>query len=151
MSKNLVKIISTFFYFGFFPVAPGTFGSIGGLLIYFLTLPSQTAYFTATLIILIMGFMVCAKAEKVFAIQDPPQVVIDEVAGMLISLMFLPKSLPIIICAFILFRGFDTVKIWPAEQSEKVPLGIGIMLDDIVAGIYANLAIQLALFVISIR
>ncbi len=151
MSKKIIRIISTFFGFGYFPFAPGTFGSVGGLLIYLLVAQSQALYQIATALILILGFAVCLKAEKVFQMQDPPQVVIDEVAGMLISLMFLPKTWPVILCAFILFRGFDTIKIWPTDKLEKVPHGAGIMLDDVMAGVYTNIALQLSLLVISQR
>ncbi len=102
-------------------------------------------YLLMTALILMLGLIVCREAEKIFAINDPPQVVIDEAAGMLVSLLFLPNSPAVIICAFILFRGFDTIKIWPIEKLEKVPFGIGIMLDDIMAGIYTNICLQVAL------
>ncbi len=118
-------------------------------MIYLLVCNLTWLYLAATIFILILGFFACLKAKEVFNLEDPPEVVIDEVVGMLISLMFLPKTLPVIICAFILFRGFDTIKIWPTERLEKVPYGAGIMLDDIMAGIYANLSLQIALFLLS--
>jgi Phosphatidylglycerophosphatase A and related proteins len=147
MSKELNRIILHILGFGYFPYAPGTAGSVGGLLIYFWFYVAD-GFLITTIPFLILGFIVCSKAENVFAVKDPSQVVIDEVAGMLISLLFLPKTWPIIICAFVLFRGFDTIKIWPTDVAEKAPNGVGIMLDDIVAGIYANLSIQLALILI---
>lgn len=148
MSKKLIKIISTFFGAGTLAYAPGTFGSLGGLLVYFFFINFSTAYFAITILILILGFVVCFEAEKVFAIKDPPQVVIDEVAGMLISLLFLPKTLPVVVCAFILFRGLDTIKPWPIGKLEKAPFGAGIMLDDIAAAIYTNILLRLALILI---
>ncbi len=82
--------------------------------------------------------------EKQFG-DDPSIVVIDEVVGMWISLLFLPKTLLVATLAFLLFRAHDIVKIPPARQLEAVPNGFGIMLDDVVAGIYANISLRMVL------
>ncbi|MDP2939363.1 MAG: phosphatidylglycerophosphatase A [Candidatus Omnitrophota bacterium] len=145
MSKKLFKLISTFFYLGCFPFIPGTMGSFAGVLVYLFVADFLTAYAVMTIYILILGFAVCSQAEKLFERNDPPEVVIDEVCGMLIALFSLPKTWPIIFCAFFLFRGFDTIKPWPIDKLEKVPFGAGIMLDDIMAGVYTNLVMRIAL------
>jgi len=150
VSEKLIKICATFFGLGYLPYAPGTFGSAAGLLVYLWVINFLPLYLLMTALILILGLVVCQEAEKIFAIKDPPQVVIDEVAGMLIALLFLPVSFPVVFCAFVLFRGFDTVKIWPIDKLEKVPFGIGIMLDDIMAGIYTNLVMRIALMLVGI-
>lgn len=76
---------------------------------------------------------------------DPSIVVIDEIVGMWIALLFVPKTLPAVVVAFVAFRVFDIIKPFPAARLEAVPDGWGIMLDDVVAGIYANIATHLIL------
>ncbi|MFZ5801294.1 MAG: phosphatidylglycerophosphatase A [Candidatus Omnitrophota bacterium] len=148
MAERLSRLLATFFYAGYFPLAPGTFASLVGLLIFIWLRPWPGVYLAATLIITAIGFMTCGQAEKSFLHHDPPQVVIDEVAGVLLALYLFPFKLPLAVLAFLIFRGLDMVKPAPADQMQSLPGSLGIMLDDIVAGLYTFLVFQLAFRVI---
>ncbi|MBI3189543.1 MAG: phosphatidylglycerophosphatase A [Ignavibacteriales bacterium] len=144
----LTRFIATGFFSGYSPFAPGTAGSFIGLLLYFI--PGFEHTLTLSIIItftFVLGTFVSSKMEKQFG-DDPSIVVIDEVVGMWISLLFLPKTLLVAVLAFFLFRAHDIVKIPPARQLEAVPNGFGIMLDDVVAGIYANVSVKVSLVVL---
>jgi len=131
---------------GYAPVAPGTAGSIVGLLLYYLlaTLP-PARYCAVTGIIIMLAIGLAGKAEKFLGAHDPPQVVIDEIAGQLIALAVLPVHWTYILAGFLLFRFFDITKPWPAGAIDRdIRGGAGIVLDDVVAGLYANFVLQLA-------
>lgn len=143
--KNIIKLIASLFYLGYFPVAPGTVASFAGVVLYLLFANNLAIYLFVTAIFLILGFVVSGKAEEIFAKKDARQIVIDEVSGMLISLLFLPRRPVIIILAFLVFRLFDILKPPPIRRLEAIRGGAGVMLDDILAGIYTNLIFRLAL------
>ena len=145
-SDKLVKIFSSFFGLGYAPFFPGTFGSMGGLAVYFLVYKSTAANILVTVFILILGFLVCARAENVFNQHDPKYVVIDEVCGMLIGLLSLPFSLQNIIIGFFLFRLLDTLKPYPICIFQRMRGSLGIMGDDILAGIFTNLLLHLVAY-----
>lgn len=146
MSDKMMKLLSTFFYVGYSPAAPGTMASLAGMLIALLFRNNAILYILITIIAVIIGFMSCERIEKILGKKDPSEVVIDEVAGILISGLFLPlNSWPVIITVFFLFRAFDMFKIYPVNKFEEIAGGTGIMMDDIVAGIYTNIVMQLAL------
>ncbi|MGH9971611.1 MAG: phosphatidylglycerophosphatase A family protein [Pyrinomonadaceae bacterium] len=154
---------------GYLPLAPGTFGSLIGVGLYvllrwaFMTLLwslaarnrlnlVQIAYAIVTLELVAIFFIACAgtwaatRAEKLSGSKDPGKVVIDEVAGQLVALTAMPlevESWWTIILAFVLFRFFDIVKPYPARRLESLPGGLGIMADDLVAGVYAALVVAL--------
>lgn len=151
MSKSLVKFISTFFYVGFFPLIPGTTGSIAGLVIYFLVKNNLSAYCLALAGLLTLGFLTSGRQERLMQKKDPPCVVIDEVCGMLASLLFVPYSVKLVIIAFFVFRVLDTLKPFPVARLERMRGSPGIMLDDIAAGIYTNMILQVALIFASFR
>lgn len=144
MADRLSRILATFFGAGYFPVAPGTFASCVGLLLFLFLRDFPVVYLLVTLAITVLGFVTCGRAEKSFSRHDPPQVVIDEVAGMLIALFLFPFKLPLVILAFFIFRFLDMVKPPPADEMQRLPGSAGIMLDDIVAGLYTLLVFQLA-------
>jgi len=104
-----------------------------------------------TLTLIILGFLVSGRAEKIFNKKDARCIVIDEVSGMLLALIFIPYDIKLLILAFILFRILDTLKPYPAGRLENLPASIGIMGDDIVAGLYANVILQVVLRLISFR
>lgn len=158
--------VATGFYSGYIPWASGTFGSLVGVLIYaipgfdnpFVLYPLIVGgfvlgAFVSDQVALFQGHKLTKTAEFAKAkfqgdgheTPDPSIVVIDEIIGMLISLAFVEKSLIAVAIAFFAFRFFDIVKPFPARQCERIPNGWGIMLDDVVAGIYANIATHLAL------
>lgn len=144
MTDRIIKLISTIFYLGYLPI-PGTVGSFAALLIYFLIRINNSVYLIVLSVFLILGFLFCGKAEKVFNQKDSRKIIIDEVCGMLLALFLLPAKLPIIVIAFFLFRALDTIKPPPINKLQELPGSLGIMIDDILAGIYTNLMIQLAL------
>lgn len=150
MQKIAVKVLATFLYVGYLPFIPGTFGSIAGvLLFYFLKGKVFISIFTLSLTIL--GFLVAGKAEKIFNKKDARCIVIDEVCGMLLSLIFLPPDIKLVIFAFFVFRILDALKPYPAGGFHNLRGSLGIMSDDIVAGLYTNLILQAVLRLPSFR
>ena len=144
LTRKLVLGLATGGYVGYIPVAPGTFGSLLGVaaygLISFLPMPA--------VFILMAGFTLGAiwishQAESALEVEDPKQVVIDEIIGMMVALAALP-ALPIVwIAGFFLFRFFDILKPFPISYLEKrCPGGLGIVIDDVVAGILANILLR---------
>lgn len=151
MVKFITKILSTFFYIGYLPLIPGTFGSLAGIFLIYLVKVYALNYVLLTLAIIVVGFSVCGQAEKVMHKNDPRCVVIDEVSGMLLSLVFIPYDIKLVIIAFILFRILDTLKPYPAGRLERLKGSIGIMSDDLVAGLYTNLILQVVIRVTSFK
>ena len=151
MQKFIVKILSTFFYVGYLPLIPGTFGSLAGVFLIYLINAYALNYVLFTLVIIIIGFLVCGQAEKAMRKNDPRCVVIDEVSGMLLSLIFIPYDIRLVIVAFLLFRVLDTLKPYPAGRLERLKGSIGIMSDDLIAGLYTNLILQVVLRVTSFK
>ncbi len=143
MRDFITKIVSTFFYTGYLPFIPGTFGSLAGLGVFFFVKNNIFIYLAAILIFAVLGFIFCAPAEKLFNKRDPKYVVIDEVVGILLTFLFLPYyDLKIYVIGFLLFRLLDTLKPNPAGWLQRLDGSKGIMGDDIVAALYANAILQ---------
>jgi len=141
-SRIPALLLSTALGVGYIPVAPGTFGSAAGLLLWAL-LPSSPAAQGATIVgLFIVGSWSGGVAEQHFGRPDPGQVVIDEVMGMLITLFLNPVGWAGAALAFLLFRAADIAKPYPANRLERLPGGVGVMADDAMAAIYANLALR---------
>lgn len=138
-----VLILSTLFGVGYVPALAGTAGSVVGVIFLFF-FKSDLSFFVFTLLVLFISFPLSTRSEKIFGEKDCKKIVIDDFAGMLISLIFLPKTTGFVISAFILFRIFDFFKIYPANKIEKLRGGIGIVGDDLVAGVYTSLILQTA-------
>jgi phosphatidylglycerophosphatase A len=151
MPKSLARLISTFFYVGYFPLIPGTAGSLAGLLIYFSVKNNLLTYILILSALLISGFLACGRVEELFKKKDPSNVVIDEVCGMLLSLLFLPYDIKLVILAFIIFRILDTLKPCPIGRLERLKGSLGIMGDDIAAGIYTNIVLQAVVMLTSFK
>ena len=135
-------IIATCAPFGYSPVAPGTVGSGVGLAVFYgvRQLNASAAIELVILLLLIaIGIWSATEAERHFGGIDPGQVVIDEVIGMLITLAFIPVGLAGAVVGFFVFRVLDIVKPWPARRLERLPGGMGIVFDDVMAGIYGNI------------
>jgi phosphatidylglycerophosphatase A len=133
---------------GFSPVAPGTFGSLAALPICLLisSMPIAPALIFVAALIMFSTWIAHA-AEKLAAQKDPKQVVVDEICGMALALFALPFTPFFILGGFALFRVFDILKPFPIRWvDKKVPGGLGIMLDDIIAGIFANGALRLVVY-----
>ena len=138
--------LATGAYTGFFPIAPGTVGSALGILIDrgLRATGSELVYGIAIIALSVAGVMASQVAEKHFARKDPSHVVVDEVAGMLVSLYLIPVSWIGLAVGFLLFRLLDIVKPFPCRRAEKLRGGLGIMADDLIAGVYVNLLLRLA-------
>lgn len=145
MFNKISELLATFFYVGFLPGAPGSIATIlGGLLAYALA-SNIGLYIAVTVLVTVAGFLVSGRAEKVMGKKDPGSIVIDEVAGVMIAFFLLPTTLPIFWIVFFLFRAFDMFKIYPGNKFEGLGGSAGIMLDDIIAGVYTNIVMHLAL------
>ena len=142
---RLAVFIASFGYCGYFPIAPGTVGSAAGLVVYLLVWWTQSRAVEVCLIVLLFaaGVRAGTAAERYFGGIDPGPVVIDEVAGMLITLAFIPVGWSGALAGFFIFRVFDVIKPWPAGRLESLHGGLGMMADDVMAAIYANLALRL--------
>jgi len=141
-----VRWVTTFFGVGFMPLVPGTWGSIAGICV-FVILPGAGFWRPAVCAgITLIGLILAGSAEGVFGKKDPQYVVIDEVAGMMLSLLWLPVyNMKVLFLAFLLFRALDTVKPFPCRWIQDRHGAAGIMGDDIAAGVYANLILQIVL------
>jgi phosphatidylglycerophosphatase A len=150
--KRLLIIIATFFYVGRIPVAPGTFTSLATMLLMYYVEPYRNApvyiHLLLICVVFVVGIPASRYSEKYFGKKDPGQCTIDEVAGQMIALLFVPPTLKLYIAGFVLFRIFDILKPFPIRALEKPPHGVGIMLDDVAAGLYALGAIHLGMFII---
>ena len=143
MRERRVRILATFFGTGYLPLAPGSWGALAGLLIYASFLRDNLfLHIFLLLIVTFLGFRVCAPAEKIFKKKDAGVIVIDEVAGILLSLLFIPSKTLYIFLAYFLFRLFDTIKPPPTDRIEELSGSYGIMFDDLIAGLYANICLH---------
>jgi phosphatidylglycerophosphatase A len=125
-------------------VASGTVGSLVTLIALWL-IPFTTLALLVTLaVVTLVGIWAGSRVERAIDAKDPGIIVIDEVAGMMVSVLFVPRTIPVLVTAFLLFRLFDIWKPFPARQLQELHGGLGVMLDDLIAGAYA-----LALIVIS--
>ena len=142
---RLAVLLATAGYSGYFPIAPGTVGSAVGLLVYLLVWWTASPAVEIALIVGLFAAGVWAGtvAERYFGGIDPGPVVIDEVVGMLITLAFIPVGISGAIAGFVLFRVFDVIKPFPAARFERLHGGLGVMADDAMAAIYANLSLRL--------
>ena len=136
--------LGTGFYSGYCPVAPGTAGTLVGIGLFWcfskFTLP---LYLITILAFIFLSVWIADGAEKIFQKKDAPCIVIDEISGLLITMTLIPWSWPNVGLGFFLFRFFDILKPFPARWVEKkLPGGWGVVLDDIVAGVYANIVLQ---------
>jgi len=147
---RLAVFLATAGYCGYFPIAPGTVGSAAGLVVYLIVWWTQSPIVEVALIAATFaaGTWAATHAERFFGGIDPGPVVIDEVLGMLVTLAFLPVGWSGALAGFFLFRVFDIIKPYPANRLEKFHGGFGIMADDAMAGIYANLALRLLMWVL---
>lgn len=142
----LVKAVSSVFFVGYLPLVPGTFGSLAAVGLFYALVPiSGVLYFLVVLDIIILGLMTSGRMEKLLNKKDPGCIVIDEVAGMLLALSSLPCNFRIVFLAFLIFRILDTLKPYPAARLQNRHGSIGVMGDDLVAGIYTNIVMQVIL------
>lgn len=147
--QHLIRLIASGFYTGYFPIVPGTIGTIPAWFIaWFLLGPSGIVLIIATVVTFLLSVWFSSKAEPILG-HDSKKIVIDEWAGMFLSVVFLPYRLDVYIAAFIFFRFYDVIKPFPAGYSERYPRGWGVTLDDAFAGVYANLTCWVCIFALT--
>ena len=147
---RLAFAIATVFKAGYIPIAPGTVGSIIGLLVFWLIkdYTSFTIEMFVAAALFFAGVWASTIVEQVLERHDPGVVIVDEVVGMLVALMLLPPTITVMFLAFFLFRFFDIVKPYPARWCEQLSRGWGIMMDDVVAGLYVNVLLHITLWIV---
>ncbi|MEW5895099.1 MAG: phosphatidylglycerophosphatase A [Candidatus Omnitrophota bacterium] len=144
MNDSLVKMISTFFYIGRWPAGPGTVASLAGAILAVIFHHNPLVYALVFAVITWAGFKTCGRMEEIEGRKDPGCIVIDEVSGIMIAFFALPLNWAAFWTAFFLFRAFDMFKIYPVGKFEEMGGAKGVMMDDIVAGIYTFVIMQTA-------
>jgi phosphatidylglycerophosphatase A len=122
---------------GWAPVAPGTVASALTAVVLWIVPFSRAGLVVGFVAVAVIGTWAAQHAERALGAKDPGAIVIDEVAGMTLAVLLLPLTPPVLALAFLLFRLFDIVKPTPARQAQALPGGVGVMVDDLVAGLYA--------------
>ena len=150
---RLAVFLATAGYSGYFPIAPGTVGSAVGVLVYGALRWVQSPASPVTEVLLIFALFAAGVwagtiAERYFGGIDPGPIVLDEVVGMLITLAFIPAGPSGVLVGFVLFRIFDVIKPFPARRLEALHGGLGVMADDAMAAVYANVSLRLLMAVL---
>jgi phosphatidylglycerophosphatase A len=148
MRQRISIAIASVLHIGFIPGAPGTYASIATTLAFLLVFCISwrivpELHLSAVCLITLIGVFASSEASRSSGIEDPSFVVIDEVAGQLLAFLFLPVNALNLILGFLAFRCFDIWKPFPIRKLEPLGKGVGIMADDLLAGVYANLVLQL--------
>jgi phosphatidylglycerophosphatase A len=130
-------MLASAFGAGYSPVASGTVGSFVTVVAIWLLPLTPLRIAVALVVVVLVGIWAGSRVERVLGKKDPGVIVIDEVAGMLLSVILLPRTIPVLITAFLLFRLFDIWKPFPARESQALTGGMGVMVDDLIAGVYA--------------
>jgi len=152
--EKIIILCSTGFYTGYFPFAPATFSTLTlGIIVYLLvSLLPPLFYGMLTLIICAVAVWLSGRAEHIFQEKDCRHIVIDELAGFLVTMFLIPRGLVYLASGFILFRLFDIIKPPPANFfNQRKKGGLDVVLDDLIAGVYANLVLQAVRYYLSIR
>jgi phosphatidylglycerophosphatase A len=151
MKLRAAKILSTCFGIGYFPVAPGTVTSVVAVICYFFIPVLHNAVILLALVLLCSGAGIWAGGmmEEHYG-EDPSIVTIDELAGQWLALVFLPEGIVPIVLSLLCFRFFDIAKPGPVDAAQRLPGGWGIMVDDLLAGFFANLSVWALLLLLSL-
>ncbi len=157
MKSKIAILTSTLLGLGFIPFAPGTFGTLATAICYFFVMKKYSyqipdvwinlSILSVAILLFFLGVIISSIAEKRLG-HDSGKIVIDEAVGYLISIVFLPSVVVgrlwlVVIYTFVLFRVFDIAKPWPINKSQNIKSGWGIMIDDVIAGVYANILAQI--------
>jgi phosphatidylglycerophosphatase A len=147
--RRIILFLATGAGAGYIPRAPGTAGTLVAIPLSLLL--NRVAGHSLALALLTLaaviavGFWSADNAEAIFGEKDAPRIVIDEIAGFMVANFAAPQSVSTILAAFILFRFFDIIKPYPARRAERMPGGVGVVMDDLVAGVYSLLVVRLAM------
>jgi len=143
--NRFILLLATGFGVGYSPVAPGTLGTLVAVLIYYFLSEVPSPIYEITLIgFFFLSVWISENAEIFFGKKDDQRIVIDEIMGFLITMLWVPKTTAFIIVGFLLFRFFDILKPFPVRHLEKkLKGGYGVVLDDVMAGVYANIILHL--------
>ena len=145
--KKVSFVVSSFFFMGLVPYAPGTAGSLGGLAVYLLVRHDTRAHLAALIVIFAAGMLSSGRTERSLKKEDPRVIVIDEACGMLAALLYVPYNWVIAIWGFIIFRILDIIKPPPARALEQRGGSLGIMGDDLIAALYTNLILRVISYI----
>ncbi len=147
MNNRFILILATGLGVGYFPFAPGTFGTLLAIPIYYFLSEIPFLLYEITLAgFFFLSVWVSEKAGAIFEKKDDPRIVIDEIMGFFVTMLWIPKTTLSVILGFILFRFFDILKPPPIRLVERVRGGYGVVLDDVIAGVYANIVLQIISF-----
>lgn len=149
-TDRLAIVIASVAGAGYSPVVPGTAGSLVALVALWLLPFTPAALLASIVAVTAVGIWAGWRVERLLGADDPGVVVIDEVAGMLLSVFLLPRTVPVLLTAFVLFRVFDVWKPFPIRQSQALPGGLGIMVDDLLAGLYTLIVMTSARAILSL-
>jgi phosphatidylglycerophosphatase A len=148
--NHVILFIAQGAFSGRLPKAPGTAGTIVGVLLYILISGLDPFWYgTACAGVIAFGTWTAGRADAILGTKDNPSIVIDEIAGYLVALAFLPVMWWTVIAGFVLFRIFDILKPWPLYRIQRIPGGAGVMVDDIGAGIYTNVLLHIAAYLVN--
>jgi len=139
-----IILLASGFGAGYSPIAPGTFGTLVAIPIYlFLSRIPFPIYELTLLTFFFLSSWISERAQTYWGKKDHPRIVIDEVLGFLVTMLWVPRTAFLIILGFFLFRFFDIVKPPPIRLAEKTKGGYGVVLDDVLAGVYSNIILQI--------
>jgi phosphatidylglycerophosphatase A len=145
---RIALILSIWFGAGLLPVMPGTYGTVAAIPLYLVENLLAPQYQLSILLIIVIGAIWSShRSQGILGVVDPPEIVIDEVAGFLVTIILIPFTWPTLIAGFFLFRFFDILKPPPIKKIEKkITGGVGVVLDDLVAGAYAHISLRLLVY-----
>jgi phosphatidylglycerophosphatase A len=146
--QTIIKLIATFGYIGYLPGPKATIASCAALVLYWIVKGTMLGYGIVTACLLVLGFLVSGRAERLFGKKDAREITIDDACGMLLALFLVPPSLPFVVGAFVLYRAIDILKIPPLRRLENLPGAAGVMLDDVAAGILTNIVIHTVRYIV---
>jgi phosphatidylglycerophosphatase A len=156
LSRLITRMGASLFFLGYVPPMPGTLGSACAVAalwwihagLGWTSLPEWTRwYWFGIVAVSALSVLLSNRAVELFGREDPPQVIIDEVAGQLVTFIMIPLSWRTLVLGFVLFRFFDIIKPYPVYKMEDLDDGVGVTLDDIAAGVWANVTLSAILFV----
>lgn len=150
LNNFIIKLIATGFGLGYSPIIPGTLGSLLGVFIFFLLFKLRLSLLTWIIICIFLffiGVLTATQAERLFSKKDCRKIVIDEIVGCIIFLLFIPHTKWCIIIGFIIYRFLDIVKPFPANRSQALIGGWGITIDDLIVAIYTVIVINIAMII----